>query len=344
MSSWSSPSGYSVPRRRSTCDMRPGKISIRPATYVVILLSLGVSVSFPLVETNQYLIYVGIYALFTVIYALSWNLLAFSGQASFGHAGFLGIGAYTSALLVIAGAPIPVGILAAGLTSALVGVVIGVLSLRLTNRVAMGLVTYGFTVVAEALAIIFTSVTQGYQGLEVPLFSASFTGQYYSVLAIAILTTAAISLIFVSPVGLSLAAIREDELAASVVGINVQRHKLFVFILSAFFAGVAGAAYVHFIGYVDVTVFALNNNLIPIVATLLGGVNTIAGPVVGAIFFSYLTEATGIFSTDVQYELIGAILIAVVLLAPVGLVPSLANFVRKVAARYRTLTRKGGST
>ncbi|MGA2666369.1 MAG: branched-chain amino acid ABC transporter permease [Nitrososphaerales archaeon] len=323
--------------------MRPGKLAHRPGTYALILLSLGVSASFPLIETNQYLIYVGIYALFTVIYALSWNLLAFSGQASFGHAGFLGIGAYTSALLVIAGVPIPVGVLAGGLTSALVGIVIGALSLRLTNRVAMGLVTYGFTVVAEALAIVFSSVTAGYQGLEVPLFSASFTGQYYSVLAIAILTTAAISAVLVSPLGLNLAAIREDELAASVVGINVQRHKLFVFVLSAFFAGVAGAAYVHFIGYVDVDVFALNNNLIPIVATLLGGVNTIAGPIVGAIFFSYLTEATGIFSTQVQYELIGAILIAVVLVAPIGLVPSLARIARKAAARHRSTTRTGGS-
>jgi branched-chain amino acid transport system permease protein len=324
--------------------MRPGKFHLRPSTYALILLSLGISASFPLIETNQYLIYVGIYALFTVIYALSWNLLAFSGQASFGHAGFLGVGAYTSALLVIAGAPIPFGVLAGGLTSALVGVVIGALSLRLTNRVAMGLVTYGFTVVAEALAIIFSSVTQGYQGLEVPLFSASFTGQYYSVLVIAILTTAVISVILVSPVGLNLAAIREDELAASVIGINVQRHKLFVFILSAFFAGVAGAAYAHFIGYVDVDIFALNNNLIPIVATLLGGVNTIPGPIVGAIFFSYLTEATGIFSTQVQYELIGAILIVVVLVAPIGLVPSLAKIVRRISARYHVTIRKGGST
>lgn len=322
--------------------MRPGRPPLRPSTYALILISLGISATFPLIETNQYLIYVGIYALFTVIYALSWNLLAFSGQASFGHAGFLGIGAYTSALLVIAGVPIPAGVVAAGLTSALVGVVIGVLSLRLTNRVAMGLVTYGFTIVAEALAIIFASVTQGYQGIEVPLFSTSFTGQYYSVLAIAILTTAAISLIFVSPVGLNLAAIREDELAASVVGINVHRHKLFVFILSAFFAGVAGAAYVHFIGYVDVDIFALNNNLIPIVATLLGGVNTIAGPIVGAIFFSYLTEATGIFSTQTQYELIGAILIAVVLVAPIGLVPSLERIIRKISMKYHSATREGG--
>ena len=315
--------------------MRPGALHLRPSTYALILLSLGISACFPLIETNPYLIYVGIYALFTVIYALSWNLLAFSGQASFGHAGFLGIGAYTSALLVIAGVPIPFGILTGGLTAALVGVVIGALSLRLTNRVAMGLVTYGFTVVAEALAIIFTSVTQGYQGLEVPLFSASFTGQYYSELVIAILTTGIISVILASPVGLNLAAIREDEQAASVIGINVQRHKLFVFVVSAFFAGVAGASYVHFIGYVDVDIFALNNNLIPIVATLLGGVNTISGPIVGALFFSYLTEATGFFSTQVQYELIGVILIVVVLVAPIGLVPSLARLIGRLSAAQR---------
>jgi branched-chain amino acid transport system permease protein len=315
--------------------MRLGTLHLRPSTYALILLSLGISASFPLLETNPYLIYVGIYALFTVIYALSWNLLAFSGQASFGHAGFLGIGAYTSALLVIAGVPIPFGILTGGLTAALVGVVIGALSLRLTNRVAMGLVTYGFTVVAEALAIIFSSVTQGYQGLEVPLFSASFTGQYYSELVLAILTTGVISAILASPVGLNLAAIREDEQAASVIGINVQRHKLFVFVLSAFFAGVAGASYVHFIGYVDVDIFALNNNLIPIVATLLGGVNTIPGPIVGALFFSYLTEATGFLSTQVQYELIGAILIAVVLVAPIGLVPSLARIIGRFSAAHR---------
>ncbi len=314
-------------------------LSLKSSTFWLVSLALIISVAFPLLERNQYLIYVGVYALFTIIFALSWDLLAFSGQASFGHAGFLGVGGYTSALFVIAyKIPIVLGLLLGGLAAALVGVVVGVLSLRLTNRVAMSLVTFGFTVVTEAIAIAINQ-TQAYQGFDVPLFSTTYTGDYYNVLVIAVFTTIAISIIFASPVGLELSAIREDEMAAGTIGINVQRLKLFVFIVSAFFAGLAGACFVHFIGYINVDIFTLNNNLIPIVATLLGGVNTISGPIVGAIFFSYLTEATTFLNAKVQYEVMGAILIIVVLLAPIGLVPGLVRLVKKVLNSLGKATR-----
>ena len=214
-------------------------------TGVIMLVAL----LFPLlIEGQLYYLTVLILILIFIIYSSAWNFLTFSGQGSLGHAAFFGLGGYFCSLLVMkAGIPplltLPIG----GLFTGIIGILIGLTCVRLREWF-LAMVTFGFAVIIQTLVVSqLAPVTNGWDGFGVTkLVPSEFPNalliEYYLIFAIAVITLLLFKYLLHSKIGLTLAAIRENELEAKASGINPVPFKLFSFGVSAFFAGVAQAA------------------------------------------------------------------------------------------------------
>ena len=203
-----------------------------------------------------------------IILAVSLNLIVgFTGILNLGHAAFFGIGAYTSALLVLAGAPFIIGVLAAFLIAGLCGLLIGIPSLRLRGDY-LAIATLGFGEIIRSIIKNWTSLTRGplgIPGIPKPSFFMSFDTSFkFLVLAIvlAALTVFVITKIVHSPFGRVLRAIREDELAAQAIGKNTTRYKMTALVIGAAFAGIAGSLYAHYITFIDPSTFTMIESIL----------------------------------------------------------------------------------
>jgi branched-chain amino acid transport system permease protein len=261
----------------------------------------------------QILVNIGI----AIILALGLNLITgLTGQLSLGHAAFLSIGAFSSAILTIKlGVPFSLNIVASGLIAACFGVLIGFPTLRLSGDY-LAIATLGF---AEIIKVVFLNldITNRALGLSVPLPNTPIPLPIY-VWAIAILTIAAMCFIQNSRFGRALQAIREDEIAAEAMGINATRYKIQAFAIGAFFAGVGGAFYAHFIAYINPSDFAFLKSVDILNMVVLGGLGSIPGTVLGA---SVLTVAPEFLRFMQQYRMLvyGALLVFMMIFRPNGL-------------------------
>ena len=244
--------------------------------------------------TGQYYLQVFTIAFYYVVHASSWNLLAgYTGQFSLAHHAFAAIGGYTSALLVTSfGLPIWMGVPAAFLSSALMGFILGLLCLRM-RAIYLAIATWAF---AESVRISISmtyQITRGDLGLAVPKFFSG-AGQgvvyYYFFLGLAIVTVLMIMFVMRSKMGYYLRAIRNDEMVARVMGINTTRWKILAFILSSGTAGIAGAFYGHYNGLLTPVMVDFNEMAFIVIMVVIGGIRSIAGPVIGAILIQILTE------------------------------------------------------
>jgi branched-chain amino acid transport system permease protein len=289
------------------------------AVLVALLLPL-------LLGINRYLLTVLILMLVFIIYASAWNFLAISGQGSLGHAAFFGIGGYASAILAKSmGFPPLVTMLVGGLFAAVIGILIGLTCVRMREWF-LAMVTFGFAVIVHTITAELSWLTGGWDGIPakrlIPITIPNYIlVEYYLVLVIAVLVVCFLYLLTRSKLGLALEAIRENELEAKVMGIDVTRYKLTAFAISAYFAGIAGALEIHHFGYITPEVYAIDISFLPIIYSISGGLFTIAGPVLGTIVITLLDEGLKSFGwTYGRYILIGLILILVVILLPKGLV------------------------
>jgi branched-chain amino acid transport system permease protein len=244
--------------------------------------------------TGQYYLQVFTIAFYYVVHASSWNLLAgYTGQFSLAHHAFAAIGGYTSALLVTSfGLPIWMGVPAAFLSSALMGFILGLLCLRM-RAIYLAIATWAF---AESVRISISmtyQITRGDLGLAVPKFFSG-AGQgvvyYYFFLGLAIVTVLMIMFVMRSKMGYYLRAIRNDEMVARVMGINTTRWKILAFMLSSGTAGIAGAFYGHYNGLLTPVMVDFNEMAFIVIMVVIGGIRSIAGPVIGAILIQILTE------------------------------------------------------
>lgn len=269
-----------------------------------------------------------------VIAAIGLALLTgYTGQLSIGHAGFLAIGAYGTALLAQhLGLPFWLGIPAAGLISGLAGFILLIPALRLT-AIYLAIATLAFgTAVAEALPR-WAAVTGGYQGMRVP--RASFFGinvqndvsMYYLALAMTVLLVLVARNIVRSRVGRAFIAIRDKSAAAQACGVSLARYKALAFFLSALYAGLAGGLYAHVVGYISPAEFGLAKSIDLFIMIALGGMASLPGPVLGALFLTYLPHWLSGFR-GLQSIIYGASLIGVVVFMPFGI----WGFVRKWTA------------
>jgi branched-chain amino acid transport system permease protein len=222
------------------------------------------------------------------IYASSWNLLAFSGQGSLGHAAFLGIGAFASALIAIKlGLPPIIGLFLGSLLSAGIGLLIGLACVRL-KAWFLAMVTFGFSVIAVTIISQFDAVFGGMIGFPTPTIVPQTLPFYYATLIIAAVSIGAIFLVMQSKLGLTFKAIRENEPEAKMIGINTGKYKLFAFIISTFFAGLAGGLYTESILFTQVSIFEPYYSFLPLMMSVMGGLGTIEGPIIGSVIIVFI--------------------------------------------------------
>ncbi len=273
---------------------------------------------------------------FAVILASAWNLLGgYAGQVSLGYSAFLGIGAYTTVLLSLKGVN-PFWTLAPGaLLAAAFSVVIGLPAFRLRGPY-FTIATIG---VGEAVRVAASSAsfTGGSSGLRMPAGSFDFTLNYEAMAALAILTVGIAVLVKRSAFGRGLAAIKQDIDAAEAVGVSSTRFKLGAHALSAALVALAGSLYaINFQYIAPGSVFDFRLSLSIVLMPIVGGVGTVAGPVLGAIVFSTLQIKLLAIPAlrDSSLFLYGALLIVVMLYEPRGLV----GLARRLLARLRRPT------
>ena len=238
------------------------------------------------------LITIGIY----IILALSLNMITgYAGQISLGHAAFMGIGAYTSALLYTkAGLSFWPSFVLAGLVAGLVGAVLAIPCLRVREDF-LAITTMGINFVIEAvfLYIPFFGAGMGIGGINPPsLFGTEVSKPAFLglVLVVILLSIAADRWLARSWIGLGWAAIREDEQAASAMGIDVVRFKVLAFSLGSAGAGLAGSLYAHFLTFIMPVNFSFGQSIVILSMVVFGGIGTLRGPIVGAIVLGALPE------------------------------------------------------
>jgi branched-chain amino acid transport system permease protein len=292
-----------------------------------IILIVGVALIAPFLSGNLYLLNLLSLMLIFIIFASAWNLLAYSGQGSLGHAAFFGIGAYASTVIAIKIGVSPyISIFLGAAFAALIGILIGITCVRLKEWF-LAMVTFGFAIIVQTITVsILTPVTGGWDGMASPrLLSPDIPGyqliEYYSILFITIASVIAIWYIMKSRIGLAFLAIRENELEARASGVDPVRYRLLAFAMSAYLAGVAGALEIHHIGYITPEIFGVDLSFWPVTYVIFGGLGTLAGPIIGTIALTVIWEGLKMAGlTFARYVIVGLLLILVIIFLPKGLV------------------------
>ncbi len=233
-----------------------------------------------------------------IILSVSLNLITgYVGLLNLGHAAFFGIGAYASALLVkVVGVPWPAALVLGAILAGIAGLLIGIPCLRLRGDY-LAIATLGFGEIIRAVMKNWTSLTRGPRGIPgIPkpeLFGYAFTDNGAYLLLSFIIMLIVVFIVWrmvASPFGRVLRAIREDEIGALTLGKNIVKYKLIALSTGAFFAGIAGSLYAHYITFIDPSSFTLLETVLIVSMAVLGGLGSITGSVIGAIILILLPE------------------------------------------------------
>jgi branched-chain amino acid transport system permease protein len=288
---------------------------------------------------SEYQTHVLTTSLYYVVLAVGWNLLAgYTGQFSLAHHTFAGIGAYTSALLVLyAGMPILVSIAAGVVVAAAAGYGLGTLCLRM-RAIYLALATWAF---AESVRLFITveyQITRGDLGLATPfLFGTPRSmGYYYVFLGLAVVAVLAAWQLVHSRVGIYMRAIRDDEEAAAVMGVDTFKWKRVVFAISAVFAATAGGFQGHYVGLLSPTPMKFNEMAMIVIMVIVGGLRTFSGPILGAVFTELLFEWLRAWG-EVRMVLFALLVIVVARGYPAGLAGVAQDIGRRLATRVPRL-------
>jgi branched-chain amino acid transport system permease protein len=288
-----------------------------------LLILSGILLSFPFF-LSQYSLHMMILVLVFVVISTSWNILVWTHQISLGHAAFFGIGAYTAAIVYNAWQlPVYVDLVLGGVFASLGAVLIGVICLRMPPW-ALAIATLAFAEALRILVIMLPGLTEGAEGVAIaPLYGGGEIAKvyaYYLVLIIASLTVLTAYLLKRSKLYYAFGAIHDDQEAASMLGIDPTKYKVLAFTLSAFFVGIVGAFYAHYISYIDPhAVFSIHISVEAQIMPLMGGLYTVAGPVIGAVILTLLGEYLRITVKTGYLIVYGIILVLLIFYLPKGL-------------------------
>jgi branched-chain amino acid transport system permease protein len=297
---------------------------------------------------NPYIIRIMMLSGIAITLAVSLNLInGFTGQFSIGHAGFMAVGAYSSAyfsvnygasLAASLGGGLPGWAVALGLSTlvgalfaAIAGLLVGVPSLRLKGDY-LAIVTLGF---GQIIVVLINNIdvvggARGYSGIPI-------VQSFFWIFLVAILTILIVYNIVNSAFGRALISIREDELAAEAMGVNTTRYKVLAFVISSAMAGAGGALLAHFDGYLNPKSFEFIRSFEILIMIILGGLGSIVGSILGAILLTVLPEALRGFA---QYRMViySVLLIILMITRPQGLLGNADPF-KGWRARRRNKTR-----
>lgn len=282
----------------------------------------------PLVVRDQYLLHIAIMVLFYAVLASSLNLVVgYVGEFSLGHTAFLGTGAYAAAILSTQyGWPMWATVPVAGLLAAVVGVVIGGITLRLQGPFFV-IVTLSFAEVLRLVADNWIGLTNGPMGIAgIPqpalLGEAGNLGAkqfYYAVAWVLLAATLYLSFRFVhSNAGRAAVAVRENRYVAQSIGIRPLSYSMLALVLGAWLSGMAGGFYAHYISFVGPEVFRFAFMVSMIIMVLIGGKGTLVGPLIGALLVTFLEEYLR-EAKELRLSIFGLAVIAIVLFLPRGL-------------------------
>lgn len=276
------------------------KKTIKPRIRIgILLLFIVLNVTLPFYMPNKYFIRVATLCVMYSGLAMSLNLITgFMGQVSLGHAAFLGIGAYTSAILSDRmGWPFLVTMACAVIVTGLFGILIGIPSLRLKGSY-LAIVTLGFCEVVRLTELNWMSLTRGplgMTGIERPvIFGYQIkSNQDYYFLSLALLAVIFFLLhsLVNSYIGRAVMAVREDDIAADACGINVRQYKVMVFTISSALTGMIGAFYAHYMRFIDPSAFNFEQSTSILSMVILGGLGGLPGSILGAVLLTILPEA-----------------------------------------------------
>ncbi|MCL4264216.1 MAG: branched-chain amino acid ABC transporter permease [Anaerolineae bacterium] len=281
-----------------------------------LLLALSI---LPLVVENDKVLTTAVFTFIIAAIASSWNIVAgFAGQISLGHAAFFGIGALVTRYLWLDGFPLILSCLLSGLAAALAAAILGYPGLRLKGIYF----AIGTLALAEAIRITVNNLWPGISAMPASaLREYSLASRYYFSFAVLLLTVATAYWLTRSKLGLGMMCVREDEDAARAIGVNVFRHKMAAFILSAGLAGLAGSSFAYYhVSYYPSLPFSPEWTFDALIVTFVGGVGTVIGPLLGAVFFVLVRDVLAANLVGFHLLIFGLLFVLVVLLLPGGMV------------------------
>lgn len=297
---------------RGILDARPIKrFILLILSYIIIQLLISVNV------INDYLQATLTTICINIILAVSLNLITgFTGQFSLGHAGFMSIGAYTCALLLLKSPTVPtflLGTLLGASLASLVGFLVGLPTLRLRGDY-LAIATLGMAEIIKVIFINLDEVTNGPRGLSgIPRF-VNWTWLFIFTVGIVLL----IRNFLRSSHGRACIAIREDEIAAEAMGINTTWYKVLAFVIGAFCAGIAGALYASYFYFIKPDLFGFLRSVDILVMVVLGGLGSISGSILAAILLAIISTLLQSFA-EIRMILYALILIVIMIFRPQGL-------------------------
>lgn len=303
------------------------------------------AIAFPHLLTSNYFIHLAIVAIIWMIVAQGANVIqGYTGYVSIAQAGFMGIGAYASALLSIEEwLPVWGAILVSPMVTALAALIVGYPTLRVKGHY-FAIVTLAMNMVIFIVLVNWIPVTGGESGLpgipapepiafgDLEISFMSRLNYYYLALAALALVMVLVTAVVRSPVGLVLKAIRQNETLTETAGVACWRYKLFSFVFSASLAGFAGALYAHYQAFISPAPFSVDHSLNAILAVILGGSGTLSGPLVGAALTVALPEILRVAETF-RLVIYGVGLVVVVIFLPRGLVPWIVDLFGRIPRR-----------
>ncbi|MFO7814878.1 MAG: branched-chain amino acid ABC transporter permease [Halanaerobiales bacterium] len=260
--------------------------------------------------------------------SLSWDMMLRTGQLSFGTAGFFGLGAYASVLIVVNMGFNPVLSLFVGAAfSGLIAFALGFIVLRL-RQIYFAITTLALTHVFSVIIRNLSDLTGGSSGtqLSTSIFGGSPTKLYYMILIIALFTILLSEIFSRSRIHYAINSIRNDETTAKSSGINVFKYLLFVFVVTSAIQGLVGAAYAQQYAFVNPeSTFSLNFLLLPLAMALVGGIYSTNGPIIGALILGLISEYLKLIMPYGHLIVYGIIIVIVVLFLPQGVYSPIKN-------------------
>lgn len=310
--------------------LRPAGKSLR---WFAVALVAGMAV-LPLLQGQfPYALVLSVDLLIAALFAASLHfIMGPGGMHSFGHAAYFGLGAYGAALLMkAAGLPMEASLILAPVVAGLGAVVFGWFSVRLSG-VYLAMLTLAFGQIAWSIAFQwddFTGGSNGMIGIWPSGWANNRTAYFYLTLVLVVVGLFALRRMLFSPFGYAMRAGRDSVLRADAIGIDVKRIQWLAFVIAGVFAGAAGALFVYSKGSISPEVLSVTKSVDGLVMVLLGGVQTLAGPIVGAVTFTWLQDTVA-RSTDYWRALLGGIILFLVLVFPQGLAGFIHDLVVKL--------------
>ena len=310
---------------------------------IVVFAVIAAAALVPLVVRSPYYLHILILAMWYIMMTEGLNLITgYVGLLSIGHIAFVGLGAYTSALVSLhAGLPVFVCMLIAGIFSAFMSFLIGKITFRVRGSYFV-IMTSAFNEIIKLVINNSHDVTNGPMGIRdvkpASLFGFEIKSKeavYYLGLVLVIITVYTCWRVIDSRIGRAFKGLREQENIANAVGISFSKYAMYATIIGGFFAGVAGAYYVHYTHFISPDVFNWSYTTTMLLMLVIGGKGTIIGPIIGSLIFSFLPELLRAYD-NYRLPIYGLVLIVATILFPNGLI-SLTGYIKTFFKKRRMI-------